>query len=385
MSEFTHSPLLRSRVAALVSALLLVAALGAGVLHWRSQARQAAPPGEAAPPPVPVSVATAKREDVPVYLYGIGSAQPLNTVAVRARVDGTLTRFAVTEGQEVKQNELIAVIDPRPYQAALDAAMAKKAQDEAQLANSRQDLARYDTLAKKEFASRQQVDTQQASVGQFTAAVKGDEAAIETAQLNLSFCYVLAPIDGRIGLRQVDPGNLVHAADATGIVSITQIRPISVVFTLPQAALPQVSAAMKERKLEATALGADDKSVLDTGELLTLDNTVDQGTGTIRLKAIFPNANNALWPGQFVEVRLHVDTHPNALTVPSPAVQHGPSGLYAYVVGDKGTVSRKDVTVGQDDGTRAVLEQGVGEGDTVVVNGQSRLQSGTRVAVKDGG
>jgi len=352
-----------------------------GVLSTRHSAAQTAPTGVA--PGVPVSVANATRQDFPVYLSGLGSVQAFNAVLVRARVDGTLMQFAPTEGQEVKQGDLIAVIDPRPYKAALDQATAKRVQDEADLTNARQDLARYTSLAKQDFASRQQVDTQAALVNHMVAAIAGDDAAIESAKLNLSFCYITSPIGGRVGLRQVDVGNLVHATDATGIVTITQVHPISVTFTLPQEDLPQVNAAMAQGKLPTLAYSGNDQTKLDTGELLTPDNAIDPTTGTIKLKATFPNVANQLWPGQFVNARLLVATLHDVLTVPSVAVQHGPSGLYVYVVNPSSTVVRKNVEITQDNGQTAVIDKGIAPGDRVVTDGQSRLQDGVKVAVSD--
>ncbi len=359
----------------------LTAALAVGVLATMQAPRaQSNPPASAAPQAVPVTIAAATPADVPVLLRGLGIVQAFNAVTVRARVDGTLMDVKVTEGQEVKKGDLIAVIDPRPYQASLDAAMAKKAQDEAQLTNAQRDLARYASLARQDFASRQQVDTQQSSVAQFTATLKGDDAAIATAQLNLSFCYILSPIDGRVGLRQVDPGNLVHATDSGGIISIAQLHPISVVFTLPQENLPKITAAMAARRLPVQAYAEDDKTELAQGELLTPDNSIDTSTGTIKLKANFPNTANKLWPGQFVHAHLLLETRHDVLTVPSQAVQHGPSGLYAYVVKPDSTVARQDIEVDQDTGQLAVVTKGLAAGDKVVVTGQSRLQNGTRVA-----
>ncbi len=331
-------------------------------------------------PAVPVTTAVATRQDVPVVLRGLGTVQAFNAVTVKARVDGTLMEVKVTEGQEVKKGDLIAVIDPRPYQAALDAAQAKKAQDQALLDNAQRDLSRYSSLARQDFASRQQVDTQQAQVAQQTAALKGDDASVATAQLNLSFAYILSPIDGRVGLRQVDAGNLIHANDAGGILSIAQFHPISVVFTLPQQNVPKVTAAMAKGALPVTAYASDDKTLLGEGTLLTPDNAIDSSTGTIKLKATFQNAQNRLWPGQFVNAHLLVATRPDVLTVPSLAVQHGPSGLYAYVVKPDQTVARQDIEVDQDNGTLAVVTKGLDPGVKVVVAGQSRLQNGTRVA-----
>ncbi len=332
------------------------------------------------PPPVPVTTAAATLQDVPVVLRGLGTVQAFNAVTVKARVDGTLMEVKVTEGQEVRKGDLIAVIDPRPYQAALDAATAKKAQDQALLDNSQRDLGRYSSLARQDFASRQQVDTQQSQVAQHTATLKGDDAAIAAAQLNLSFAYILSPIDGRIGLRQVDPGNLVHASDSGGIISIAQLHPISVVFTLPQQELPKVTAAMATGPLAVRAYASDNKTALGEGTLLTPDNAIDPSTGTIKLKATFPNEKNRLWPGQFVNAHLLVATRPGVLTIPSQAVQHGPAGLYAYVVKPDQTVARQELEVDQDNGKLAVVTKGLDPGVRVVVTGQSRLQNGTRVA-----
>lgn len=331
------------------------------------------------PPAVPVTITKATRQDVPVWLTGLGMVQALNTVLVRARVDGTLQKFAVTEGQMVTRGTLLAVIDPRPYQAVLDQALAKKAEDEAQLVNAKLDLQRYSTLATKDFASRQQVDTQVALVNQTRAALKGDDAAIESAQLNLGFCFISAPFDGRIGLRRVDPGNLVHATDAGGIVTITQVQPITVMFTLPQADLPAIVTAMGKGAMTVVARTSDTKLALAQGTLLTPDNAIDATTGTIRLKATFPNEDNKLWPGQFVEARALLRTDRAVVTVPTPAVQHGPAGLYVYVVKPDSTVQRQPVQA-VDRGPVMVVTAGLDAGQKVVLDGQSRLENGVRVA-----
>ncbi|HUB13071.1 MAG TPA: efflux RND transporter periplasmic adaptor subunit [Acetobacteraceae bacterium] len=362
--------------------LILIAA--ALLLTMRHPSAQPSPPSAAAAPAVPVVVTRSTRQDVPVWLQGLGTVQALNTVLVRARVDGTLEKFPVTEGQLVKQGDLLAVIDPRPYKAALDQAVAKQAQDAAQLANAQLDLHRYAMLAKKDFASRQQVDTQTAMVNQFTAALKGDDAAIESAQLNLSFCYITAPFDGRIGLRQVDPGNLVHATDVGGIVTITEVHPISVVFTLPQGDLPPILDAMAKRKLEVAAWSSGDREKLSTGTLLTPDNAIDTTTGTIKLKATFPNLDNKLWPGQFVDAQLLLQTEENAVAVPAPAVQHGPSGLYVYVVKPDSTVQRQAI-VAEDRGPVMTVTKGLDAGETIVLDGQSRLENGIHVMANTGG
>lgn len=337
----------------------------------------------AAPDRVPVSVARAQRQDVPVYLDGIGTVQPFYSVLVRARVDGTLQRFVPTEGQVVRKGDLIAVIDPRPYQAILAGAVAKKAQSEAQSGNARRDLGRYTALAQREFASRQQVDSQKASVDQYAAAIQADQAAIDAAELNLSFCYITAPIDGRVGLRLVDPGNLVHAGDTGGIVTIAQEQPIALVFTLPQSRLPAIVEAMAARSLPVQALAGESRAVLDTGTLLTPDNAIDPATGTIRLKATFPNAAGRLWPGQFVQARLLLRTEAGAVTVPMAAIQHGPDGEFVYGIGPNDKVERTKVVLGPRDGGTVAVREGVADGALVLVGGQSRVQAGTPVSYAD--
>ena len=362
----------------LAAAACLTALLSAGTALAQAAGAQGSP--QAPPPGVPVQVVATSRADVPVILRNIGSVQAFQSVLIRARVDGTLDRVLFAEGQDVKVGDVIAQIDPRPYAATLAQAQAKKASDEANLANSQRDLGRYASLASSSFASRQQVDTQVAQVAQIQATIKGDDATIDAAKLNLQFTSITSPIEGRTGLRLVDPGNLIHANDATGIVTITQIHPISVIFTLPQDTLPQIQAAMAKGKLPVLAYTADDKQLLGQGELLTTDNTIDQSTGTIRLKAVFANQENKLWPGQFVNARLTVGTLNNALTVPSVTVQRGPAGLYVYVVKPDSTVGVQPIDIAQDDGQVAVVSKGLDEGAQVVASGQSRLQNGTRVA-----
>lgn len=349
-------------------------------LNHESAAQQA-PPAAAPPPAVPVTVAQAKRQDVPILLRGLGAVQALNNVLLRTRVDGTLMRVAVTEGQEVKQGDLLAVIDPRPYQAILDAAAAKKQQDEAQLASAQADLTRYSRLAREEVASHQKLETVQALVKQLVAAIAGDEAQIEAAQLNLGFCNITAPFDGRVGLRTIDAGNFVRAAEATSIVALAQIQPISLTFNVPQDNLPSIQEAMARGQLEVASYSSDDQTLLDRGTLLTVDNAIDATTGTIKLKATFPNASHRLWPGQFVNAWLRLRTEQNALVVPSAAIQHGPDNLYVYLVGQDLTVSRQNVEISRDDGTLTVVTKGLDADQTVVTNGQSRLQAGSKVAV----
>ncbi len=364
-------------LSAAIAIVLIAGAWLAFALSGRSTA-QPSPPSHSASA-VPVSTTKAERQDVPVWLRGIGTVQALNTVTVRARVDGTLMQVPVTEGQIVKQGTLLAVIDPRPYQAALDQAVAKKAQDEAQLGNAKLDLQRYSSLAQQSFASRQQVDTQRMQVDQFMAALKGDDAAIEAAQLNLSYCYITAPFDGRLGLRQMDPGNLVHASDAGGIMTITQVRPIAVVFTLPQRDLPPIVDSMSEGAVEVAAWSGDDNRELARGTLLTPDNAIDTTTGTIRLKATFPNEENRLWPGQFVAARLLLRTERQVIAVPAQAVQHAQDNLYVYVIKPNSTVQRQTVEA-EDRGDVMVIRKGLEAGQAIVLDGQSRLQDGMLVA-----
>ncbi len=369
-----------SRIGCVVGGLaVLLVGAGMGGRHWLAapSAAQSPPP---APSAVPVSTARATREDYPVYLTGLGAAQALNSVLVRSRVDGTLMDVPVTEGQEVKKGDVIAIIDPRPFKAALDQAMAKKQQDEAQLENVKRDVARTQSLVKQDFASRQTLDTQESQVVQLTAAIAGDQAAIEAAQLNLSYCYITSPINGRVGLRMVDPGNLIHASDSTGIITVTQIRPIAVTFTLPQQDLPQISAAMAHGKLPVRALASDGKTNLGTGELLTIDSVIDPTTGTIKLKAVFPNSDNQLWPGQFVNASLLATTEHDVLTVPSLAVQHGPEGLFVYIVKADDTVGQEPIKLIVDNGRVAVIAGGMKDGQEVVVQGQSRLENGVKVS-----
>ncbi|MBV9812393.1 MAG: efflux RND transporter periplasmic adaptor subunit [Acetobacteraceae bacterium] len=387
-SEASESGRCRSRRRLAAAALLAAATLLPGIVRAQAPAQASAPANSpatppAAPPGTPVRVASAKLAEVPVYLRNIGTVQAFQSVLIRARVDGMLDQVYFTEGQAVKVGDKLAQIDPRPYAAALAAVNAKRAADQAQLANAKLDLNRYTNLARSDFASRQQLDTQMAQVAQLTANLQGDEANVATAQLNLDYTTITSPIEGITGLRLVDVGNLIHATDAAGIVVITQVQPISVVFTLPQDALPDVRAAMSQGVLPVFAYAADDRTLLAKGQLLTTDNAIDQATGTIRLKATFANADRKLWPGQFVNVHLQIATLKDVVTIPSEGVQRGPNGLFAYVVQPNMTAAVQPIEIRQDDGTMAVVTKGLDEGAQVVVNGQSRLQNGTRVAVAE--
>lgn len=326
-----------------------------------------------------MTVGSATRRDVAEFTRGIGTVQAYRSVLIRARVDGTLDEIAFREGQTVKQGDLLAVIDPRPYQAALDQVRAKRAADEAQLQNARLDMQRYASLARTNFASRQQVDTQTALLGQDAATIQGDDASIASAALSLSFCRITAPIEGVVGLRQVDIGNLIHATDTQGIVTLTQVHPISLVFTLPQDDLPKVRDAMARGPARVIATSSGTGAVLSEGTLLTPNNSIDTTTGTIQLKAIFENKDDKLWPGQFTAARLQLGVEHAALTVPPEAVQHGPDGLYVYMVKADDTVARQDLKIGYQDETAAIVLDGLHDGDRVVTAGQSRLQTGTKI------
>ncbi len=339
----------------------------------------------AAASPVPVTAAVAKLDDVPVYLRTIGNVRALNAVEIRPQVGGVLVDVAVKEGDEVKKNQLLAVIDPRPFKAALDKAQAQLTQDQAQLANAELDRQRYNTLAAKDFASRQQLDTQVSTVNRLQGVVAADQASIQEAQINLSYTVLKSPLDGRVGLRRVDPGNLIQAnSTGQGIISVVQERPISVIFSMPETDLPTVRVAMGKSALPVLADTPDNSRVLATGQLSTIDNTVDSSSGTIQFRADFPNPDLALTAGQFVNVRLQVDTA-HGVTVPHTAIQHGQQGLFLFAIEPDKSVKQVDVKVVYDDGDVAVLSSGVSGGANVVVAGQTRIGQGTKVAFKGDG
>jgi multidrug efflux system membrane fusion protein len=332
---------------------------------------------------VPVLAAMPRVQDVPVYLDGVGAVRALNTVIVRPQVDGKLIAVNFIEGQDVRKGDVLGEIDPVIYQAQYDQAVAKKAQDEAQLANMRLDLKRYQQLAASNAGSKQQADTQLAVVAQQEALVKADQAAIDNAQAMLGYTKIIAPISGRAGLRQVDQGNIIHASDATGLVILTQLQPISVQFSLPQQQITRVNAAVAKGALEVDVFGNDGTTVADTGKLIGIDNQVDPTTGTLKLKAEFPNGHFQLWPGQFVNVRLKVETLSQATVIPTSAVQRGPLGTFAYVIGNDDIVTAKPVTVTQQDEQDAVIAKGIAPTDRVVTTGFANLSDGAKVSVSE--
>jgi membrane fusion protein, multidrug efflux system len=332
------------------------------------------------PAPIPVTVAPVKKADFSVYLYGLGTVQPYRTVTVRSRVDGQIINVLFKQGRMVKEGDTLVEIDPRPYQAALDQAKAKKAQDEANLKNAKLNLERSLTLAQKDYATQQQVDTQQAMVDQLTAQIQGDQAAIDNAQTQLSYTVIKSPLSGRAGFRLVDPGNIVHSSDENGIVTIVQLQPISVVFTAPEENVPQINQALEEGTVvPVEALSSDGLRTLAQGNLARVNNEVDQASGTIRMKATFENKDNVLWPGLSVATRLLVNKLKDATVIPDNAVQRGPNGLYSFVVGDDNKVAVQAIKVSQSGDGESVVEQGLTPGQRVVVTGQYRLEIGSLV------
>jgi multidrug efflux system membrane fusion protein len=331
--------------------------------------------------PIPVTAAPARIGDVPIYLEGVGTAKARNTVTVRPQVDGRILSINFREGQDVRRGDLLARIDPATYQAQLDQAVAKKVLDEAELANAQRDLERYTRLGANIIAQKT-IDTQLATVEKLTAQIKLDEAAIANAKAFLAYTTIVAPIDGRTGIRLVDEGNLVRGSDAgQGIVVITELRPVSVLFTLPQQQLAQVQKAQAKGVLAVEALDADGKSTLDRGTLQVVDNQVDPSTGTVKMKAEFPNANLQLWPGQFANIRLLIDTLQQVVVIPTPAVQRGPNGTFAYVVGADERVSLRPIAVAHQSEAQAVIARGIAADDRVVTTGFSRLKDGASVSV----
>ena len=369
-----------SRLRTIGWVLIIAAIAGAGYYGWqRFGAKHPAQIAQKGPsrPPVPVRTAEVGKADFPVYLTGLGTVQGFNTVLVRTRVDGQINKIDFKEGQLVKQGDTLVEIDPRPFQAAFDQAKAKKAQDEANLANAKLDLQRFTRLG--EFATRQQTDTQRSQVAQLTAQIEADQAAIDNAQTQLDYATVKAPITGIVGIRQVDVGNIVNSATQTGIVSIAQIEPISVIFTAPEEQLPDIKAALAASPPKVIALSTDGRKELSTGTLALINNQVDTTSGTIRLKAVFDNKDHALWPGQSVSTRLLVRTLKDATVVPDDAVQHGNDGLYAYTVSADNKAELHWIKVTNSIDGRSVVAEGLMPGQQVITAGQYKVQPGTLV------
>ncbi len=362
--------------------IVIALALAAGAVvvvlrHGETKTR-----ADARPAVVPVTVASAARQDVPIFLQALGIVQASYTVSVRSQIDGKLQSVDFVEGQEVHKGDRLAQIDPRALQAALDQAVAKKAQDNAQLIAAQKDLARFQDLGHKGFETQQNIDQQTAKVDQLKASIDADQAAIESAQTQLSYATITAPIDGRVGIRQVDPGNIIHANDPNPLTVITLIRPATATFSLPQEKLTEVREAMLRGDVSVLAFDQDNTKQLAHGALLLVDNQIDQTTSTIKLKARFPNDDERLWPGEFVHLRIEVDVRKDAVTVPSVALQRGPNGLYAWVIKPDQTAEQRAIEASTVNGDVAIVSKGLDAGETVVVNGQYRLQPGSRVEAK---
>jgi multidrug efflux system membrane fusion protein len=354
-------------------ALLLCGAL-ASCSRGQKDAKASGPP-----PPVPVGVATVKQRDFPVYLTGLGSVTAFNTVSLKTRIDGQITQVNFVEGQDVKEGELLIQIDPRPYQVALEQAQANLQRDEAQLNNAKVQYERMKALYEGGVIAKQDLDTQEASFGQYEGTIAADKAAIDNAKLNLAYTRITSPINGRIGLRQVDIGNYVTAASGSSMAVITQMRPIAIIFTLPEDQLQAVRERMQKGTLQVDVYSRDDQSKLSTGKLLTIDNLIDPTTGTAKFKAVFENPDNNLWPNQFVNVHLLLETRKDAVTAPVSAIQRGPQGTFVYLLDDNNTVQVRPVQLALTQGNTVVIASGLQAGERVVTDGQEKLQAGSRV------
>jgi multidrug efflux system membrane fusion protein len=373
-----------------ISSALLIALLATGsilaVTHKFPFERPAAPSAAASTPPpaVPVVAGTVAQHDVPIYLRGVGTVIAYNTVVVRSQIQGQIVSINFTEGQTVHTGDLLAQIDPRPYQAQLDQVTAMRDRDQAQLANAQANLKRYSTLGNQGWATPQLVETQQAQVRQLQAAIKADEALIEAAQTQLSYTRLTSPIDGVVGIRQIDIGNIIHPSDPNGLVVVTQLQPISVIFTLPETELAQIQVQLAKGPLTVEAYNQDNTIKLDEGKLNFIDNEILQTTGSVRFKADFPNPAHRLWPGELINVWLLIDTRHNGLTVSAPVVQQGPQGAYVYVIGSDSKVEARPVKVAEVSGGQALIDSGLTANEKVVVDGQYKLQPGASVTILTG-
>jgi membrane fusion protein, multidrug efflux system len=365
----------KMKILVAVAALATGGAIAGYVLTRAPQPAEASAP----PPPVPVVAQRVVSGDVPIYLRGVGTVIAYNNVIVRSQITGQLVKIAFRQGQPVKKGDLLGEIDPRPYQAQLDQAVANRNRDQAQVANAQANLNRYLPLAKQGFATTQLVDTQKAQLAQLQAMVKSDEAVIEDARVNLGYTELTAPIDGVTGIRQIDEGNIIHPTDPNGLVDVTQIQPISIIFTLPEADFTEVQNELDKGTVTVMAYSQDDKTKLDDGKLILINNQIIQTTGTIQLRADFSNAKRLLWPGELVNARLLLTTRKNGLTVPVAAVQQGPQGQFVYVVGADGVAQMRPVKVGQVNDGAALIDSGLKANETVVVAGQYRVEPGSHV------
>jgi membrane fusion protein, multidrug efflux system len=375
---------MRRTITILLAVLIGVFAVGGVLAAWHRFPLERRAPPTAAIPVVPVVAGSVSSHDVPIYLRGVGTVIAYNTVLVRSQIQGQITQIAFTEGQTVKAGDLLAQIDPRPYQAQLDQLTATRDRDQAQLTNAQANLDRYTQLGDKGWATPQLIDTQTAQVKQLQSAIKADEALIEAANVQLGYTRLTSPIDGVTGVRQVDIGNIIHPTDQNGLVVVTQIEPISVIFTLPETDLPQIQQQMANGPLTVLAYSQDDTIKLDEGKLTLVDNEILQTTGTIRLKAAFPNTAHRLWPGELIDVWLLLDTRHNGLTVPASAVQQGQQGAFTYVINSDNTVQVRPIKVSQIMSGQALIDSGLAANEQVVVDGQYKLQAGSHVRILHG-
>jgi len=372
------------KIILLVALPTVALAVAAALYFWLAPGFEEAAVAPAAPPPVPVVAGVVKSHDVPLYLRGVGTVIAYNTDVVRSQITGELTQITFTEGQTVKAGDQLAQIDPRPYQAQLDQMTANRTRDQAQLDNAIANLGRYTELLSKGYATPQLSDTQKAQVAQLQSAIKADEAMIEQAEVQLGYTRLTSPISGVTGVRQIDVGNIIHPTDANGLVVVTQIEPISLIFTLPESDLPQIQTQMAKGSLTVLAYSQDDKIKLDVGKLLLANNQIVQTTGTVQLKATFPNTAHLLWPGQLVNARLLIDTRKDGLTIAAPAVQQGQTGSYVYVISPEGKAEVRPVTVAQISEGQALIDTGLKANESVVIDGQYRLRQGSPVQVLHG-